>query len=208
MPSTKYLKGECQHCAGHIEFPAESIGTIVPCPHCGRETELRLATPPVEPTVPRRVVVWTLITILVLVAGLVAVIIGLKYYQAQTERRREQAAAAAAARKAAEVPPVPPPPILEETIAKAGFHVSNITLEKTPGSSLVYAVGTVNNTTDRQRFGMRIEMDLFGADGQKLGTATDYQSVIEAQAQWKFKALVVDSKAVSVKLASLKEDQK
>ena len=200
MPKTKYLKGECEHCSGHIEFPADSIGMSVDCPHCGKQTELRLAAPPEEPTVPRRVIIWTAIAILILVGALVAAMLGLDHYKRQIALRREQAAAAP---KTAD--PVPAP---EDPVAKSGFEVSKIRLEKTAGSSLVYAVGTVNNKTGRQRFAVRIEMDLFDAQGQPVGTAKDYQAVIEANSQWKFKGLVVESKAVSAKLASLKEDQK
>ena len=98
-------------------------------------------------------------------------------------------------------------PKLEDPIAKAGFHLSPITIEKTAGSSLVYAVGSLNNKTERQRFGVRIEIDLFDKADQKLGTAKDYQAVIEPHGQWRFRALVVDSKAVSAKVASIKEDQ-
>jgi hypothetical protein len=80
-------------------------------------------------------------------------------------------------------------------------------LEKTAGTSLVCAVGTVNNPTKRQRFGVKVELALLDAVGQKLGTATDYRQVLEPGGQWRFKALVVDSKAVSAKVESIKEDQ-
>ncbi len=200
MSKTKYLKGDCQHCSGHIEFPAESIGLSVTCPHCGQDTELRLYTPRMEPAVPRRVVLWTVIAIVILVGGLLVSIWGLKYYQNKLAAERERTEAA---RKATEPVPVP-----DDPIAQAGFQVSKIQLEKTPGSALVYAVGIVSNQTDRQRFGIRLEMDLLNAAGEKVGTAKDYQQVIEPHAQWAFKAIVVDSKAVSAKVASLKEDQK
>jgi hypothetical protein len=54
MRDRKLLNCSCAHCGGHIEFPAESIGTTRRCPHCGDETELTL--PPVDtesPTAPR-----------------------------------------------------------------------------------------------------------------------------------------------------------
>jgi hypothetical protein len=91
--------------------------------------------------------------------------------------------------------------------AKTGFKVSAINLEKTAGSSLVHAVGTVNNTTARQRFGVTVEVDLFDVSGKKVGTAKDYHPTMEPTSQWRFKALVVDSKATSAKLASIKDDQ-
>jgi Tfp pilus assembly protein PilV len=204
MAKTKYLKGECQHCQGHVEFPAESIGLYTPCPHCGRETELMLSAPTVEPTIPRRVIVWTAAAVLLLVAGLVATLAGLRHFQNQAALMRAQAAAAARQAAATQAEAAPKP---EDPVAKAGFQVSAVTLEKTQGSSLIYAVGTVKNATDHQRFGVRIEFDLYDGADHKVGTAKDYQAMIEPGAEWKFKALVVDSKAVSAKLASIKEDQ-
>ena len=44
MSSDEIVKGECQHCKGHIEFLAEMKGQKVDCPHCSKETWL---TPPV-----------------------------------------------------------------------------------------------------------------------------------------------------------------
>jgi len=75
---TKHLKGQCQWCGGHIEFPAETVGTSIDCPHCGKSTELMLALPPEEPTIPRSTIVWTLVTILLLLAGLGGALIALK----------------------------------------------------------------------------------------------------------------------------------
>src|ERR1041384_7114944 len=59
MNRTKYLKGECGQCGGHLEFPAEATGLTTDCPHCGKPTELLLARPREEPAVSRRVIVWT-----------------------------------------------------------------------------------------------------------------------------------------------------
>src|SRR5438093_305476 len=78
MNRTKFLKGPCQSCGGHLEFPAEAIGTSIDCPHCGKSTELVLAAPPEVPTVPRRTVVWTAITILILLLGLPGALMALK----------------------------------------------------------------------------------------------------------------------------------
>ena len=65
----------------------------------------------------------------------------------------------------------------------------------------------MKNSSNRQRFGVKIQLVLLDAAGQKVGTATDYRQIMEPMAQWQFKALVVDSKAVSVQLESIKEDQ-
>ncbi len=37
----KESKGECEHCKGHLAFPAEGTGTVIDCPHCGQRTTLR-----------------------------------------------------------------------------------------------------------------------------------------------------------------------
>jgi hypothetical protein len=40
MAEETFLRGECEHCAGHIEFPSEAANRIIPCPHCNRPTRL------------------------------------------------------------------------------------------------------------------------------------------------------------------------
>lgn len=205
MSRPKYLKGDCQHCGEHIEFPVESIGMTVDCPHCGQVTELLLALPPSEPAAPRRWMVLAVVAILILIAGLVACVAGLNYYN-KVLRRIEARRTAVSAQKATNAVPGVAENAEDVTI-NVGFQVSAITLEKAPDSSLVYAVGTLKNRANRQRFGVRVELDLFDAAGQKLGAAKDYQSVLEPNGEWRFKALVVDAKAVSAKVASIKEDQ-
>jgi hypothetical protein len=68
-------------------------------------------------------------------------------------------------------------------------------------------VGTVTNPLDRQRFGVKVEIDLLDAAGNKVGTASDYAQVIEPKAAWHFKALVVAAKPAGAKLASITEEK-
>ena len=199
MSKTKYLKGACQHCQGHLEFPAELIGTVVPCPHCQQDTELLLLVATEEPTVPRRALIWTGIAVVILGLGLAGALAALKRAQRWAEQQKPQIATTPAA--------AAPTPVGTNTLAQDELSASNITLEKTPGSSLVYATGTLKNPSNRQRFGVKVELELSDASGRKIGTATDYRQVLEPGAEWQFKALVVDSKAKTVKVASIKEDQ-
>jgi len=37
---TGFLKCNCHHCDGHIEYPVESAGEVVRCPHCNLPTPL------------------------------------------------------------------------------------------------------------------------------------------------------------------------
>jgi hypothetical protein len=197
------LKGECQHCAGHIEFPADGIGQVVPCPHCHQQTELLLPAPPQQPVLPRRAIVWSIIAILILGGGLVASLIALK----RAERWAAAHKPAARSPNAQPASPSPEPANPSYAAVQNGFVASPVTLEKTSGTSLVYAVGTIRNTESRQRFGVKVELDLFDGSGQKIGTAKDYQQLIEPGAEWAFKALVVPAATATAKIASLKEDQ-
>src|SRR5260370_5951954 len=186
-----------------MDFRVEGVGRRGVRRHGGKKTDLALPQPPDESAVPRKAKIWMAAAVVILGLGLAGAFIALKRAERWAARQKEQAAASAAA-ATAQKEVVPPP---EDLLAKAGFKVSPIKLEKTPGSALVYAVGTVANTTDRQRFGVKVELDLLDAVGQRVGSATDYQQVIEPRGQWSFRALVVEKKAASVKLASIKEQQ-
>jgi len=101
-------------------------------------------------------------------------------------------------------PPAVKPP--EETTTN-GFSISAFKLEKTPGTSLVYVVGTVRNLTDKQRFGVKAEFSLLDTNGASTGTASDYAATLAAHEVWKFKALVMESKVVEARLEAVREDQ-
>ncbi|HWI57530.1 MAG TPA: hypothetical protein VNZ22_09900 [Bacillota bacterium] len=88
---TKNLEGPCSHCGGSIEYAAELIGTTTQCPHCGQVTELQLATPPQEPTLPRRAVFWTLTAVVILLLGLGGSVIALKRAQHLAEQHKAKA---------------------------------------------------------------------------------------------------------------------
>src|SRR5882724_7438642 len=89
MNRTKFLKGECQHCHGHIEFPADSIGLNTDCPHCGKQTELLLASPKEEPIIPRITIIYTVIAVVILAAGLAGAVVALKMAQRKLPHKKE-----------------------------------------------------------------------------------------------------------------------
>jgi hypothetical protein len=39
-----YLKISCPHCAGHIAFPSQNLGQMIPCPHCNMNITLKEPT--------------------------------------------------------------------------------------------------------------------------------------------------------------------
>ncbi|HEX3989434.1 MAG TPA: FxLYD domain-containing protein, partial [Verrucomicrobiae bacterium] len=88
-----------------------------------------------------------------------------------------------------------------------GSKAGKITLEKSDDGRVIHAVGTVRNTSNHQRFGVKVELDVLDAQGKKVGSATDYAQLIEPGKEWKFKALVTDPNAASAKIAAIKEQE-
>ena len=193
MNPTKRLTGVCSECGGSIQFPAELVGTMTQCPRCRKQTELTLAVPPDEPALPRKVIVWTVVAAVILVLALIATVVGLKHFEKLAARQRDLSAPAAGANDAA---------------AAAGFEVSAIVLKKGQGGKETFAVGTVRNTSGRPRSQVTVEFDLLDAGGHTLQVIRAYKPVLEPGAKWDLKLPVAaDSKAVSARLASLKEGQ-
>lgn len=194
MLKIKNLRGECQHCGGPIEFHAEFTGTTAECPHCSQPTELLLAEPPEEASPVRtKAIVFTLIAILILLGGLVGVMIALK----RAERLKSSGVPA----------PTQPQPSAAavDPFAAQGFQVSPVALATGSGSSLVYAVGSLVNTSSQQRFGVKLELELLDAEGNQVGRATDYQKVVEPNGEWKFRALVMEKRAVVARVMGIIE---
>lgn len=202
MNKTKYLKCSCQHCAGHIEFPADAAGMAVSCPHCGQKTELSIPAGQNEAEAGedrQTAAGWMMaaVTILLVVAS------GGFFYWKKGKTETAASRPRTNTTAGALVPAAPRP----------GFFFTNrlaiggITLEKSKSSSVVYALGQIKNESDDQRFGLKVELDLLDGSGSKIGTATDYLAILEPRKDWHFRALVLDARAVSARLASIKEDQ-
>jgi len=86
------------------------------------------------------------------------------------------------------------------------LKTGSIIIEKAKGSSLIYAVGVLRNDSGHQRFGVNIELELTDARGNKVGTAKDYRAVLEPRQEWRFRALVLDSKAAAATVSSIREE--
>jgi hypothetical protein len=87
------------------------------------------------------------------------------------------------------------------------LKVGTIMLEKAKSGSLVYAVGVLKNDSDYPRYGVKIELDVSDAKSTRASKASDYTQVIEPRKEWRFRALVLDSKATSAKLSKITEDE-
>lgn len=198
MMQTKKLLGECQHCGKPIEFDAAVVGTTAECPYCGQPTELMLALPP-ETASPWRTkaLVLGVVLLVIVVGGVGGTMLALKRARRMAAQQQEAAVKTT----------LPPPSKPGDPFAAAGFRVSPVTLEKGEGSSIVYAVGMIGNTTGRQRFGVRVELELLDAGSNKVGNASDYRATLDPNADWRFRALVVDRKATSARVVTIKEDK-
>ena len=84
--------------------------------------------------------------------------------------------------------------------------MGEITLDRQPNSGLVYAAGVVLNDSDYQRFGVKIELEVFNSASRKLGAASDYTQVIEPRKSWAFRALLTDAKAATAQLTRISEE--
>lgn len=197
MSNNNFLKGQCRHCGGHLEFPVEGVGQTVPCPHCNQMTELTASVPPDE----RKASKLKPLAIGAVVLAVVAAVGAAVFFGKQpsggagvTPSPTVPAAAVVATNRVVEG---------ERT---NDFMISGIELSKTPGSSLVYVTGKIQNLSSRQRFGVKLEFGLFDSNNISVGKATDYRSMIEPQGDWHFKAMVMESKATSARLGSIGED--
>ncbi len=196
MIKIKNLNGECQQCGGAIEFRAETTGMTADCPHCGQPTELRLAGPP-ESAAPEqtKAIIYTMLALAILVGGLVVTLVVLKRAERLSDRHRE---ALAQTNAPASFPPANP-------FAPSGFRASPVVLANSESGGVIYAVGKVYNLTSRQRFGVAVELELLDGHGDKVGDAKDYQALLEPNAEWQFRALVVAKNAVAAKVVAIRE---
>jgi len=217
MAETNYLKCSCKECGNHIEFPASAAGTTLACPHCGQWTELSRPQEP-APGKSRKLGLVVIIGCVIAAAALAG-----WYFRFGANSANETATVPAEAKTStnpvANVPAAPtnpPQTVVTQAVVEspappkpkshADLKVGKIKFEKTSGNSLVYAVGTVTNDSTYQRFGVKIELDLFNGEGVKIGGTQDYKDILEPRKKWSFHALIPDKRAATAKVAALTEE--
>jgi hypothetical protein len=204
MDETTYLKCSCPHCDGHIEYPASAAGQTVACPHCGTTEVLPGAV--ISP-VRKKGAPFALIGMVgggLLAIGMIGALI-LHQIGVQKSSRNPIVPRSTQSTTAAPEQESPPDPAAPKS--PADFKISKIAFERKEGSGLIYAVGTVKNSSAHQRFGVKIELDLLDGGGQRIGTATDYTAVIEPRDDWSFRALINEAKVTSAKFARISEQE-
>jgi hypothetical protein len=190
MSDADYLKCPCQNCGGSIAFPAGGVGEVINCPHCGEQT--KLVSTPSKSVGKSAISIGLILSLLCLVTSSMGI------YWRMTQKLNPPAQAIQTSTTAT---------IPKAFIELNDFQFGGITLKKADGSGLVYAQGTVTNDTDRQRFGVKIELDLFNAQDDKIGSASDYLAVLEPHKAWQFNALLTEPKTVRAKLANIEEQK-
>ena len=196
--SEKYFKCTCAHCGGHLEYPAEGVGQTIPCPHCHQPTELILELPEMASVHSGRSLKWMVAGIVILLIGIVGVVGAFsvaRHYREKVQTRRAVAAP---------IPRAPrPAPVASQVLNE--FSISPVALQKSPGSTIFHATGRLENKTDRSRFGVTVEIDLFDASGNKVGSAKDYVPVLEPRAFSNFRALLLKGDAASARVVNIRE---
>jgi NAD-dependent SIR2 family protein deacetylase len=193
MSDADYLKCSCQKCGEHIEFPASRSGDLIDCPHCGGPTTLVSIHGNIPVKSGRRVSIIIVLVLILVTSGVIL-------YRSKMPKSAvlPQITVAQTVTNAA---------ILETFTELNDLKISAITLKKRDSGGLVYAVGTVKNNTARQRFGVKIELDLLDDQNDKIGSTSDYIAVLEPQGEWKFKALLTEPKVVKAKLSNIEEQK-
>jgi hypothetical protein len=228
MSEIEYYKCPCKECGNNIEFPASAARTTVTCPHCGQWTELLVPEDEEEETEGTGL----RINAGVLVGGLVLLVLvaAVGIWAWQQHQKQLVAGKDGSSPTKVAVAPIPPKLIPIKTDSPTNSEPKTndssvpqkptrpkspddlkvtgvVELDKTKGSSLVYAIGTVRNDSDYDRYGVRVELDLFNGKGKKIGTAKDYKDYLGPRQDWQFRALIPESKTVEAKVAAITEDQ-
>jgi hypothetical protein len=188
-----FQKAACTSCGGKIEFPATAQGMTVECPHCHAQTALQ----PIQTA--GRNISRLLIFAVVGIACAIGILMLLKPKQPNNTAPQSVSHTNAAAAPTE----TPPRPKAADDLKVTG----PVSVDKAQGSRLSYAIGILKNDSEHQRFGVKVELALFDSAGKKLPTtANDYVQTLAPKEERKFRALVLEPKAVSAKVLSIKED--
>jgi len=197
ISAERFSKCPCNQCGKLIEFPIRKAGTTVCCPYCGESTHLKRPTS-------ERLPLYLGIGAGIIAVG-AAIGFGLNFrhtsFPAVTSTNNSPPITNSVAAQPKILPVASP-----DEGPWHGLNPGDVSLQKIEGSHLVYAIGVVHNETDKQRFGVKIELDLINASGEKIGTAKDYVQYIEPKKDWHFRALVTETSAMNAKVASITEN--
>jgi hypothetical protein len=205
------LKCACRHCNGRISFPANAAGSMIACPHCGKETPLiapgvsaapaaaPASAPTAAPAAARAKVPSPPVPTeeevteapakkgggkkVMLIVGIVLLVALIGGGAVVFLKQRGGGGGG-----------------LSLLGPKDDLQVLNYELQKNQGTALVYVTGKVKNNTDVQHTSVRVDFKLFDASGKQIGNASDYIMILDAKQEWEFKALVVEPEVSKVEV--------
>lgn len=90
----------------------------------------------------------------------------------------------------------------EETTKKA-TKLEAVDVQWVEENYFTYLVGTIENTKDKKISYISVKFILYDANGNQVGTTSDYTTDLGAGAKWSFKAAVWEDEAVSFKLEEI-----
>jgi hypothetical protein len=234
QPPKKYLQCACTHCGKAVDFPAYAVGGVTLCPHCGKST-VTFATAPVaaapvaaqpaiaatpsntkpsptpapaaKPIAKKKSPLAPVFFVLLLVAA----VAGAGWFFSNSKPQLVSVKAAATNDTSAARPSVPAPAPVATATAKSpdDFKVGEIKIQRpkgTRGSRLVFATGSLTNSSAVLRLGVRIDLSLLNAQGTKIDDTSDYQASIGPGEVWNFHAVVHDPQAMTATIAKISED--
>lgn len=212
MNDPEYLRGHCEQCGGEIEFPTAAAGQSTACPLCGQSTNLVALVPAAKTSAAAtsaRPGLWRIWIFVVIAAAILPSVMVLRHGSSPTGDNSAPGTNSVPQTTSTQPPtPATNAPAASPTAPRSleDLKTGPVTLEKAKNGSLVYAVGILRNESDHQRFGVNIEIELTDARGNDAGTAKDYRAVIEPRQEWRFRALVLNSKATQGKVARVREE--
>jgi hypothetical protein len=192
MSEQTFYKCACPACGGHIEFPAEYVGDKVPCPHCLAEVVLvqsleRKGRPLLRITA----------------ASLAILVLATAAFWVFTARRKPVVTPIDSTDSHPVLPSPPTPSTNELALSHPDLSVVRYELKKAKEGGLQFVVGSISNRSAAQYFSLKVEFDLFKADGQSAGTASDLLSDLAPHAAWNFRATVLEKGVTRVKLVKV-----
>ncbi len=211
------VKMSCPHCSGRLQYPAEAAGSLIACPHCTKQVTLlgvpgapvRPAPAPVEPvaatpapapgTLPKARIPAAkrpssgnggkIAKNIAIGAVSIAAVVGITLGVAKFVKN-------AAGEESGSGPTGEGLQMLAEPV-----------LQKAVDGGLTYVVGSVTNFDTAQYFEVNVRFELFDANNQLIGEASDYNGNIAGRAGWDFQALVLEENAASVKFVALEGEK-
>jgi hypothetical protein len=217
-----------------VEFPSYAVGGMTLCPHCQKSTRTKegpsaasatapqpVATPAPKIEPPAPVEAKSVGGGGFLVGAMIVCILAVGAWwltQNRAPKVRLEEPKVVASKPTTEVSntmpvtpstptPAPARPTAAKNVQDLKFSVVQIQRPKgTRGSKLIYATGSVTNSSNAQRLGVKVEIDLLNERGEKIDNSSDYRPALQPGEVWNFRALAHDPQVATGVVARIIEE--